>query len=206
LPILAQPTLWILGHGRIAECLCQIGALMGLDVIIDDPLAGAERFPDASCLIADDSNYDAIKPEASDFIVVATQHNGDHQSMRRILASDACYIALIASHKRTDLVLNYLRHDGFNDGILNRVHAPAGLDLGAQTPEEVAISVISEIVLLRRRGRGFTVSRVDEAKSLVQMDDAVVGEDRHETETMSVTSTATSIAKTNGHGDKYSSI
>lgn len=158
-PVLPRPTLWILGHGRIAECLCEIGALVGMDVIVDDPLAERIRFPEASRLLTDDTSYNAITPDVADFIVVATQHNGDHQSMRHILDLNVRYIALIASHKRANLVFDYLRNDGFGESVLSRVRAPAGLDLGAKTPEEIAISVISEIILYRRKGAGFGIVR-----------------------------------------------
>jgi xanthine dehydrogenase accessory factor len=160
-PVLPRPSLWILGHGRVAECLCRIGALMDFDVVVDDPLAEQTRFPAASHVIANDPNYDAVEPGASDFIILATQSSGDHQSMKRILSSGKGSISLIASHKRAKLVLDYLRDDGFGKDVLDRVRTPAGLDLGAQTPEEIALSVISEIVLFRRRGRGFVICRAE---------------------------------------------
>jgi len=74
--------------------------------------------------------------------------------MRRALNSDAGYIALIASRKRSRLVLDYLREKGFDEGDIARVMAPCGLDLGARTPEEIALCVVSEVVLLRRGGSG----------------------------------------------------
>jgi xanthine dehydrogenase accessory factor len=196
-PILPRPILWILGHGRIAECLCRIGALMGLDVIVDDPLADRAHFPEALQLLVDDSDYDAIRPEASDFVVVATQHNGDHQSMRRILASNVRHVALIASHKRANLVLDYLRNDGIGESILNRVRAPAGLDLGAQTPEEIAISVISEIVLLRRRGAGFTLVREKEVTKLIPMMNVVAEAEGHRAEPMRASRATTAVTEPN---------
>lgn len=74
--------------------------------------------------------------------------------MKQALASQADYIALIASRKRARLVLDYLRDEGFSESELARVMAPAGIDLGARTPEEIALCVISEIVLVRRGGTG----------------------------------------------------
>jgi xanthine dehydrogenase accessory factor len=151
-PVLPRPVLWLLGHGRVAECLCRLGAMMGFDVVVDDPFAERTRFPEASRLIVEDSNYNALQPKATDFVIVATQHKGDHQSMARLLASDVQYIGLIASHKREGLVLDYLRGLGFDDAARARVRTPAGLGLGAEIPEEIALSIIAEVVLLRRRG------------------------------------------------------
>jgi xanthine dehydrogenase accessory factor len=153
-PVTPRPTLWIMGHGRIAECLCSMADMLGLEVVVNDALADRERYPAASRLVTDDPDYAALTPAPGDFVVIATQHRGDHFSMRRALASRAGYIALIASRKRARLVLDYLRREGFGDQELDRVMAPCGLDLGARTPEEIALCVMSEIVLLRRGGSG----------------------------------------------------
>lgn len=153
-PVLPRPALWIMGHGRIAECLCLMGDLLGLQVVVNDPGVERARYPNAARLITDDLDYDQLQPARGDYVVIATQHKGDHESMRRALASPARYIALIASRKRSRLVLDYLRHEGFAEEQIARVMAPAGLDLGARTPEEIALCVISEIVLVRRGGSG----------------------------------------------------
>lgn len=153
-PVIPKPSLWILGHGRVAECLCHMGDLMGLDVIVDDSMAVPEKFPDAARLITDDARYSQLRPTKHDFVVIATQHKGDHESMTGALKSEAQYIALIASRKRSGLVLDYIRESGFNESALERVMAPSGLDLGARTPEEIALCVICEIVLVRRGGSG----------------------------------------------------
>lgn len=153
-PILPRATLWIMGHGRVAECLCQLGDLMGLKVIVDDPLLEPEKYPAAERLITDDIDYQQLQPLAGDYVVIATQHKGDHESLQQALSSPAGYVALIASRKRSRLVLDYLREAGVGRTQLDRVMAPAGLDLGARTPEEIALCVISEIVLTRRGGTG----------------------------------------------------
>lgn len=153
-PVLPRPTLWIMGHGRVAECLCSMADLLGLDVVVNDALADRERYPAAARLVTDDVDYSQLSPVQGDFVVIATQHRGDHLSMKRALASEVGYIALIASRKRSRLVLDYLRREGLDEGELNRVMAPSGLDLGARTPEEIALCVLSEIVLVRRGGSG----------------------------------------------------
>ena len=153
-PVLPRPTMWIMGHGRVAECLCLMGDLMGLMVVVNDPGVDRQHYPAASRLITDDIDYEQLQPLPDDFVVIATQHKGDHESMRRALRSPAGYIALVASRKRSRLVLDYLRQEGFGEADLERVMAPSGLDLGARTPEEIALCVISEIVLIRRHGTG----------------------------------------------------
>jgi xanthine dehydrogenase accessory factor len=153
-PFYPKPHLWILGHGKVAETLCVIGATIGFEVVIDDPMADATHYPQAAQLLAEDFDYSRLEPHAEDCVVVATQHKGDHQSMARCLRSPVRYIALIASRKRSKLVIDYLREEGFSDAELARVYAPAGLDLGARTPEEIALSVLSELVMLRHKASG----------------------------------------------------
>ncbi len=105
-------------------------------------------------MFVEDFDYRRLDPHVNDCVVVATQHKGDHESMARCLRSPAPYIGLIASRKRSKLVIDYLREQGFDDTQLARVYAPAGLDLGARTPEEIALSVLSEIVMLRHKATG----------------------------------------------------
>jgi xanthine dehydrogenase accessory factor len=153
-PVLPRPMLWITGHGRIAEVLCSMSDLVGLDVVVTDPMAVPARFPAASRLVTDDLDYSRFAPAPEDFVAIASQHKGDHLSMRKALASGSRYIALIASRRRSRLVMDSLRRDGVSESELARVSAPAGIDLGARTPEEVALCIMSEIVLLRRGGSG----------------------------------------------------
>jgi len=157
-PVLPPPALWVLGHGRVAECLCRFGATLGFRVVVNDtPAPDAARYPDAAEIIGDDYGYERLEPTATDAVVIATQHKGDHISAVRALRSPAGYIAVIASRKRSRLVLEFLRGEGFTEEDLARLRAPAGLDLGARTPEEIALSVLSEIVMLRRGGSGRTM-------------------------------------------------
>lgn len=123
-PMMPKPTLWILGHGRIAECLCHMGALIGFNVVIDDPMAEHDRYPETMRLTADDWDYGLLKPGPDDCLIISTQHKGDHQSMLQALGLPSRYIALIASTKRPNLVLDYLREEGIDEEQLARVCMP----------------------------------------------------------------------------------
>jgi len=160
-PVLPRPQLWLMGHGRIAEALCTLADLLGFDVIVDDGAATWQRYVAAKRLITDDLDYSQLAPLPNDFVVIASQHKGDHESIERALASEARYIALIASRKRSGLVLRYLREQSVDRDNLARVVAPAGLDLGGRTPEEIALSVVSQMVMVRRGGSG-----VDKRKTI----------------------------------------
>jgi xanthine dehydrogenase accessory factor len=158
-PVLPKPELLIVGHGRIAETLAGIGRLMNFAVIVDDPAADRVAFPDADRLITNDLDLTeaAIGPQT--YIVIATQHKGDHVWLQKALESDAAYVAMISSHHRAALVLDYLALAGVPREKLDRVRAPAGLDLGAATPEEIALAVMSEIVAARRGANGGPLHR-----------------------------------------------
>ena len=79
-PSSPKPSVWIMGHGAVAEHICHLADLMGFAVIVNDSMAEREKFPDAKQLIADDIDYSRLVPKAEDFVVIATQHKGDHES------------------------------------------------------------------------------------------------------------------------------
>lgn len=160
-PILPKPQLWLMGHGRIVESLSEFAWRLDFDVVINDAHALRERFPNALRLINDDSRYQQLQPEAGDFVVIATHHKGDYDSLTRALQSEAAYIALVSSRKRAQLVLARLAQEGFTGNNLARIRSPAGLDLGAKLPEEIALSIVSEMVLIRRGGQGKPLSQME---------------------------------------------
>ena len=158
-PILPKPVLWLMGHGRIVESLCEFAYRLGFEVIINDPQATADRFPTAHCVISNDCRYQQLQPQSGDFVVIATHHKGDYDSLVRALQSEALYIALVSSRKRAKLVLERLGQEGFSESNLAKVRTPAGLDLGAKLPEEISLSIASEMVLVRRGGHGGALSK-----------------------------------------------
>ena len=155
-PVLPPPQLVIAGHGRIAEALAVFGQMTGFSVTVADPEATREVFSTADRLVTAGFNSTEIDIGPDTYVVVATQHKGDHLSIKKAIEGGAAYIALIASKTRAQLVFDYLAAAGIDEKKLTRarVRAPAGLDIGAQTPEEIALSIMSEIVSARRGGSG----------------------------------------------------
>jgi xanthine dehydrogenase accessory factor len=151
-PVLPQPELVIAGHGGIAETLASLGHLMNFSVIIHDPQADRQNFPHAERIIDKDFDVTQIVFGPRTYVVIATLHKNDHLWLQRALEGEAAYVALVASAHRSRLVLDYLLAEGMPAEKVERVWAPAGLDLGAATPEEIALSIISQIVALRRGG------------------------------------------------------
>lgn len=154
-PFLPKPHLLIIGHGKIAETLAKLGQMLNFRVTVDDPAAAEERF--AGCqIITEDPDFSHMQQQITPdtYLVIATHHKSDHLAMKKAMDKGARYIALIASRKRASLVFDYLREQGVSEERLKEIRAPAGLDLGAVTPEEIALSIMSEIILLRRGGTG----------------------------------------------------
>jgi len=153
-PVLPQPDLLIAGHGRIAEALAAFAHLLGFRILVNDPGADQSSFPQAEQVIAEDFDLTQTIIGANTYVVIATQHKNDHLWLQRALEGEAAYVALIASHHRAKLVLDYLAAEGVSADKIARIFAPAGFDLGAVTPEEIALSIVSQIVALRRGGAG----------------------------------------------------
>lgn len=149
-PVLPRPELLIVGHGRIAEVLAAIGHIMGFAVTVNDPGADRKAFPDANRLVTEDFDFTETPITSRSFVVIATMHKNDHVWLEKALEGNAAYVALIASQHRSKLVLDYLLTNGLPAEKVDKVWAPAGLDLGAATPEEIALSIITQIVALQR--------------------------------------------------------
>jgi xanthine dehydrogenase accessory factor len=155
-PTLPKPDLVIAGHGQIAETLAQMAHLLGFSVTVADPAATPEAFPAADNLFTAGLSSSEVQIKPNAYVVVATHHKGDHFSIKKAIDSQASYVALVASRTRSQLVFEYLEAVGVPREVIanGRVRAPAGLDIGAQTPEEIALSIISEVVAVRRGGSG----------------------------------------------------
>jgi xanthine dehydrogenase accessory factor len=153
-PVLPKPELLIVGHGRIAETIAALAHQVNFAIAVNDPLATREAFPDAEVVVTDDIDLSAAKIDARTFVVIATQHKGDHLWLQKAIEGGAPYIALVSSHHRAGLVLDYMATHGTAPEDLARIWAPAGLDLGAASPEEIALSIVSQMVAIRRGGSG----------------------------------------------------
>ena len=148
-PFLPRPELIVIGETPLAQALASAGKLIEFDVAVSDPGATAEAFPDADLLLTD-LEATAARLRADSYVVVATQGQYDEEALAAVLRSEAAYVGLVASTKRAEAVLHYLRESGFGMNELERLHCPAGLSLGAVTPSEIALSIAAEILQVRR--------------------------------------------------------
>jgi len=174
-PVLPQPELLIVGHGRIAETLSALGHIMGFDITVNDPGADSASFPNASRLVSEDFDLTETPISPKTFVVIATQHKRDHLWLRKALEGNAAYVALVASRHRARLVLDYLAAAGVPSQKIGSVRAPAGLNLGAATPEEIALSIVCEMVAIRRGGNATPLSlKESDLETTIHIADAVI--------------------------------
>lgn len=150
-PVLPHPSLVILGASPVALSLAAQARPLGYHVTLAAPSADWLARPEADVLI-DGFGLGDLAPAAR-FVVVATQGKGDEAALRAALAVDAAYHAFVGSRRKMAALRDKLTRDGVDAAQLDRVKAPAGLDLGAITPEEIAMSILAEITLTRRRGQ-----------------------------------------------------
>jgi len=155
-PILASPTLYIFGGGHISLALTRMGKLCGFNItVVDDraEFASAERFPEAEVIFAGDftKSFPRVKIDKSSYIVIVTHgHQHDEVVLEWAVGTPAKYIGMIGSKTKNETIFSHLRARGISQEQLDRVHAPIGLEIEAQTPEEIAVSILAEIIKLRR--------------------------------------------------------
>jgi xanthine dehydrogenase accessory factor len=175
-PLFPIPHLVILGRSPVARTLARLGRTIGYTVSVVLPEAAEEGFADAKLVEAKDHSLESLAVTARTFIVVSTQGEGDEDALEQALKSDASYVAFVASKTKAGKVFDYLKTRGMSAERLNNVKAPAGLDIGAKSPEEVAVSILAQIV----QARGQAVQSPSQSKAVslpvnAEMKDPVCG-------------------------------
>ena len=165
-----EPCLVVAGAGHVGASLARLASLVGYRVtLIDDraEFVSRELFASPSeqsiNLVAADSWADALRDavgngRAVSVAIVTRGHKQDEDCLRAALSANPDYIGMIGSKRRTNIVLDKLRAEGFDEAQLKKVRAPIGLDIGAVSPEEVALAILAEIVTERRGGAGAPLS------------------------------------------------
>jgi xanthine dehydrogenase accessory factor len=155
-PVTPQPRAYIFGGGHVSKNISKIASMAGFStVVVDDreAFSNAERFPEADATYAEP--YEQIFPKlavtTSSYLIIVTRgHRDDMRVLRWAVTTDARYIAMIGSKRKTISVVHELEKEGFSREMFGKVFAPMGLEIGAVTPEEIAVSVVAEMIALRR--------------------------------------------------------
>ena len=156
-PVIPQPRAYIFGAGHVSKSISKVATLAGFaTVVIDDrdTFANADRFPEAAEIHAEE--YEAVFPkldvrDTSYVIIVTRGHRDDMRVLKWALGTPARYLAMIGSKRKTLSIMKELEKEGIPREAFDRLHAPMGLEIGAVTPEEIAISVVAEMIAVRRK-------------------------------------------------------
>jgi xanthine dehydrogenase accessory factor len=155
-PVLPPALLYVFGAGHVAANLCQAAANAGFDLIVTDDrtsYATKERFPAARevhALDFDEATKQLDPSETSYIVIVTRGHRDDMRLLRWAVQTRARYIGMIGSKRKVIGIFNTLREEGLPARLFDRVHAPIGLDIGAVTPEEIAVAITAELIAFRR--------------------------------------------------------
>jgi xanthine dehydrogenase accessory factor len=162
-----EPRLVICGAGHVGASLARLASLTGYRTLLIDDRADfvvRERFPDQNIELRAAENWTSAlqkavgKGRGVSVAIVTRGHNEDEECLRAVLTARPDYVGLIGSKRRTNIVLARLRETGMDESDLREVRAPIGLDIGAVSPEEVALAILAEIVAARRGGTGAPLS------------------------------------------------
>jgi xanthine dehydrogenase accessory factor len=156
-PHLPTAQLWVVGTTPIAGALASVGAAAGWKVTVIDPIAEEDAFPGAR--VHRSADIRGLDPEAAPYVVVASQGIWDEEAVGLALTREAAYVGLVASPTRSSVVREWLREETtVGEDRIAALRAPAGMDIGAETAEEVALSILAELVQVRRGRADFVAS------------------------------------------------
>ena len=158
-PLMAPPHLFLFGAGHVASALCPLAKTIGFQITVFDDrpeFADPSRFPEADELIVRPFTrlLDDIPIPPHAFAVIMTRgHLHDHQVLRQVLDKPFRYIGMIGSLRKREIIFEALRQEGFAETLIRSVHSPIGLDIQAETPEEIAVSVVAELIQVRNQAK-----------------------------------------------------
>ena len=172
-PWLPKPELVVIGQSPMARGLVALGDRLGFRVSACDPSATSDMFPEAANLVNELGDIKGrIGPRS--YVVAATMGHYDEEALEAALSGQASYVGMVASPRRGGAVIDYLRGKGVPSEALDRVKYPAGLDIGAETPEEIALSILTEIVQqMRAAGQGVTLEPAVQSEAEVESIDPI---------------------------------
>ena len=157
-PYTLNGTVFIFGAGHVARQVAVISKMVGFTtMVLDDrkEFANPDRFPDTDQILVLDTFEDALQELSMDtdsYIVILTRgHRHDQTVLAQALETDAGYIGMIGSRKKRDIIYRNLLDDGFTPKDIDRVHSPIGIGIQAETPEEIGVSIVAELILERAK-------------------------------------------------------
>jgi xanthine dehydrogenase accessory factor len=173
-PVLATPTLFLFGGGHVSMAVAKAAQAVGFGVgVVDDreAFANAQRFPMAHEIYTSfEDAFEKLQPNSSSYLVIATRgHKEDMRVLAWAVRTQAKYVGMIGSRRKVLSVYKALGKEGYRVEEFEQVHAPIGLDIGALSPEEIAVSIVAELVAVRRNAESASHKKVKlEAGSVIE--------------------------------------
>ncbi len=160
--ILVEPTtssslFYLFGAGHISQYVAKAAAMVDFNVVVVDDredFANRERFPEVRDIVVDDFRhvFEQLHFFGNEYVAVVTRgHKHDALVLEEVLKRPTRYVGMIGSRRKSALILTHLREKGFDEDILKSVHAPIGLAIDAETPQEIAISIVAELIAVKRK-------------------------------------------------------
>ena len=158
-PVFSEPIFYLFGAGHISRYIAPVAQMVGFQVIVVDDraeFASREHFPQADEIWVEEFEKigERIEPDEQTYMVIVTRgHTHDYTVLKQVLPMESRYIGMIGSSRKRAMIYKKLLEEGHAQAELERVHAPIGLAIGAETPEEIAVSIVAELIQVRGEGR-----------------------------------------------------
>jgi xanthine dehydrogenase accessory factor len=156
-PTISSSFLYLFGAGHVSQYVSKAATMVDFNVVVVDDradFANRERFPEASEIIVDDFRhvFEQLHFCGNEYVAVVTRgHKHDALVLEEVLKKPTRYVGMIGSRRKSALILDHLRQKGVDEDVLRSVHAPIGLDIDAETPQEIAVSIVAELIAVKRR-------------------------------------------------------
>ncbi len=156
-PTVSSSLLYLFGAGHVSQYVSKAATMVDFNVVViddRDDFANRERFPEAREIIVDDfrSAFEQLRFYGTEYVAVLTRgHKHDALVLEEVLKRPTHYVGMIGSKRKSALILEHLRQKGFDEQALKSVHAPIGLDIKAETPQEIAVSIVAQLIAVKRR-------------------------------------------------------
>jgi xanthine dehydrogenase accessory factor len=156
-PVLSASFLYLFGAGHVSQYVSKIAAIVDFNVVVvddRDDFANRERFPEAQEIIVNDfaTVFDRIRFFGNEYVAILTRgHKHDATVLEEVLKRPTRYVGMIGSKRKTRLIIDHLKKKGFGEDLLKSVHAPIGIAIESETPQEIAVSIVAELIKTKRK-------------------------------------------------------
>lgn len=154
-PLFDRTRLYVFGAGHVSQYIARIANMVDFNVVVIDDreeYANIERFPEAGEIVVRDfvEAFDSLNFTGHEFVVIVTRgHSHDADVLRAALSRNTRYVGMIGSRRKVQMIFDLMRQSGYSDEVISRVYAPIGLSIHAETPQEIAVSIVSQLIQVR---------------------------------------------------------